>query len=152
MPRELDREQRQALGLACHELGHLRGVRAPREQRPRQRARVVVVERTERVVGATKDFTDAPDAPLGGAPWFFVTGVAGGFGYNRALQIPDVSKVKDLPFFTLMSRSPLVVEPIPASDPATPDISKPLRSMVTPLAITTTAASTGPPLIGGGEN
>jgi hypothetical protein len=31
----------------------------------------------------------ALNAPLGGPPFFFVTGVAGGFGVNRALVIPD---------------------------------------------------------------
>jgi hypothetical protein len=29
-------------------------------------------------------------APLGGPPWFFVTGVAGGFGYNRSLPAPGL--------------------------------------------------------------
>lgn len=38
-------------------------------------------------------------APLGGPAFFFVTGLAGGFGYNRALQIPALS---DLPAFPLV--------------------------------------------------
>ena len=43
----------------------------------------------------------ALSAPLGGPPWCFVTGVAGGFGYNRAL--PRVDRPSDHPFFQVMS-------------------------------------------------
>jgi len=37
------------------------------------------------------------NAPLGGPACFFVTGLAGGFGYNRDLQFPDVSGVSTFP-------------------------------------------------------
>jgi hypothetical protein len=37
------------------------------------------------------------DYPLGGPAFFFVTGLAAGFGYNRRLLIPDVSQVKQFP-------------------------------------------------------
>lgn len=37
------------------------------------------------------------DAPLGGPPYFFVTGLAGGVGFNRELIIPGVSGVQDFP-------------------------------------------------------
>jgi hypothetical protein len=37
------------------------------------------------------------DAPLGGPPAFFVTGLAGGFGYNRSLQLPAVADVGTYP-------------------------------------------------------
>ncbi len=37
------------------------------------------------------------NAPLGGPPCFFVTGVAAGFGFNRSLLVPDVSGVADFP-------------------------------------------------------
>jgi hypothetical protein len=37
------------------------------------------------------------DAPLGGPPFFFVTGVAGGFGYNRSLALPGIEGVADFP-------------------------------------------------------
>ena len=37
------------------------------------------------------------NAPLGGPPAFFVTGIAGGFGFNRDLEIPDVSGVSTFP-------------------------------------------------------
>ena len=35
--------------------------------------------------------------PLGGPPFFFVTGGAAGFGYNRSLIIPDVSEIPNFP-------------------------------------------------------
>ena len=37
------------------------------------------------------------DDPLGGPPPFFVTGLAGGFGYNRSLQLPSVADVAGYP-------------------------------------------------------
>ena len=39
-------------------------------------------------------------APLGGPPWFFITGVAGGFGYNRALPAPGL--LLEHPFLKVM--------------------------------------------------
>ncbi len=37
------------------------------------------------------------NAPLGEPACFFVTGIAGGFGFNRDLQVPDVSGVATFP-------------------------------------------------------
>lgn len=37
------------------------------------------------------------DIPLGGPAFFFVTGLSGGFGYNRALKVPAQDKVQDFP-------------------------------------------------------
>ena len=37
------------------------------------------------------------DYPLGGPAFFFVTGLAGGFGYNRDLLMPPIEGVKDFP-------------------------------------------------------
>jgi hypothetical protein len=37
------------------------------------------------------------DPPLGGPPYFFVTGVAAGFGYNRGLKIPSIDGVSQFP-------------------------------------------------------
>ncbi len=37
------------------------------------------------------------DFPLGGPDWFFVTGLAAGFGYNRALSMPTIDKVATFP-------------------------------------------------------
>jgi hypothetical protein len=38
------------------------------------------------------------DAPLGGPPALYVTGLMGGFGYNRALRIPEQDEVFQFPF------------------------------------------------------
>lgn len=37
------------------------------------------------------------NAPLGGPPFFFVTGLSGGLGYNRDLHVPPLERVKDFP-------------------------------------------------------
>ncbi len=39
-------------------------------------------------------------APLGGPPWFFITGIAGGFGYNRTLPPPGL--LTEHPFIKVM--------------------------------------------------
>jgi hypothetical protein len=36
-------------------------------------------------------------APIGGPPCFFVTGIAAGFGYNRALRLPGQDEITDFP-------------------------------------------------------
>jgi hypothetical protein len=38
------------------------------------------------------------DEPLGGPPFFFVTGLAGGVGFNRGLKIPPIEKLAAFPF------------------------------------------------------
>lgn len=43
------------------------------------------------------------DAPLGGVPAFFVTGLAAGFGYNRSFVPPAYDKVADFPLVLGMS-------------------------------------------------
>lgn len=37
------------------------------------------------------------DYPIGGPAFFFVTGLAAGFGYNRSLLIPDITQVANFP-------------------------------------------------------
>ncbi|MBO1349177.1 MAG: hypothetical protein EBE86_018095 [Hormoscilla sp. GUM202] len=37
------------------------------------------------------------DYPLGGPSFFFITGLAGGFGYNRNLRVPPIEKVAQFP-------------------------------------------------------
>jgi hypothetical protein len=37
-------------------------------------------------------------APLGGPPYFFILGAAGGFGFNRGLIIPSIENVSTFPF------------------------------------------------------
>ncbi|GJM33965.1 MAG: hypothetical protein DHS20C18_29660 [Saprospiraceae bacterium] len=50
------------------------------------------------------------DFPLGGPPFFFVTGLAAGFGYNRRLRVPDITKVANFP---LISEAVNGAAPIP---------------------------------------
>ncbi|GHO90556.1 hypothetical protein KSF_006040 [Reticulibacter mediterranei] len=40
------------------------------------------------------------DYPLGGPAFFFVTGLAAGFGYNRALLVPPVDQIAQFPLVT----------------------------------------------------
>ncbi len=50
------------------------------------------------VNGATSLFIYAVlDYPLGGPSFFFITGLAAGFGYNRSLVMPDISQVAQFP-------------------------------------------------------
>jgi hypothetical protein len=46
------------------------------------------------------------NAPLGGPTFFFVTGLAAGFGYNRSLKIPAQSDVQDFPLLAMLANSP----------------------------------------------
>lgn len=39
--------------------------------------------------------------PIGGPSFFFVTGLAAGFGYNRALHVPPIDGIKDFPLVSL---------------------------------------------------
>lgn len=50
------------------------------------------------------------DYPLGGPAFFFVTGLAAGFGYNRRLRIPAIDQVANFP---LVSEAVNGVSPIP---------------------------------------
>jgi hypothetical protein len=61
------------------------------------------------------------DAPLGGPAFFFVTGVAAGFGFNRKLLLPDITQVADFPF---------VAWAVGANNPPTMDPTQPLRGQV----------------------
>ena len=40
------------------------------------------------------------DYPIGGPPFFFVTGMTAGFGYNRTLNIPKIDDLAKFPFIT----------------------------------------------------
>jgi hypothetical protein len=44
------------------------------------------------------------DYPIGGPPFFFVTGLAAGFGFNRALVMPGVDDVKTFPLVEQVRR------------------------------------------------
>ncbi|MFY0255956.1 DUF6603 domain-containing protein [Chitinophaga sp. 30R24] len=59
--------------------------------------------------------------PLGGPPFFFVTGLSAGFGYNRKLVIPDITGVATFPF---------VVWSMPGSSAPVPDPTKDLKAQI----------------------
>jgi hypothetical protein len=65
------------------------------------------------------------NAPLGGPPFFFVTGVAGGFGVNRTLIIPPID---ELPSFALLPEN--------NTFPTTLDSKNPGDTLATTLAST----------------
>ena len=65
------------------------------------------------------------NVPLGGPPFFFVTGLAGGFGINRTLKLP---KIDDLPNFALL--------PQKNTFPTTLDSKDPSKSLAQTLAMT----------------
>ncbi|NEP00904.1 MAG: hypothetical protein F6K58_20005 [Symploca sp. SIO2E9] len=56
-------------------------------------------------IGAYAYYQDQPsfflyavlDFPLGGPPFFFVTGLAAGFGYNRKLKVPPLGQMEEFP-------------------------------------------------------
>jgi hypothetical protein len=43
--------------------------------------------------------------PIGGPPYFFVTGLAGGFGYNRGLVVPPIEGLPRFPLVEAMSNT-----------------------------------------------
>jgi hypothetical protein len=56
------------------------------------------------------------DYPLGGPSFFFVTGLAAGFGYNRSLNIPTIEQVEAFPLIQISSsgQNGSTVESLPA--------------------------------------
>lgn len=57
------------------------------------------------------------DAPLGGPPFFYVTGVAAGFGYDRALRIPAQGEVQSFPLLAALTDPSKI-----GGDPAKPNV------------------------------
>ncbi len=48
--------------------------------------------------------------PIGGPPYFFITGLAGGFGYNRGLVVPPIEGVPQFPLVAAMSNPSAVTD------------------------------------------
>ena len=57
------------------------------------------------------------DYPIGGPAFFFVTGLAAGFGYNRALVVPQIDQIAQFP---LVSEAVKGAVPPPADGPPPP--------------------------------
>lgn len=60
------------------------------------------------------------DMPLGGPPFFFVTGLAAGFGYNRDLIIPGIDDLEKFPFIQAALGHPIASPPKDGAEPKTP--------------------------------
>jgi hypothetical protein len=78
------------------------------------------------------------DAPLGGPPAFFVTGVAAGVGFNRKLIVPDVSGVASFPLVQWAQGSGT-----PSMDPT-----KPIGDQVSDALTKLAQAGVVPPSVG----
>jgi len=48
------------------------------------------------------------NGPIGGPGFFYITGIAAGFGYNRALKIPAQSDVQTFPLIAAMANTSLI--------------------------------------------
>lgn len=66
------------------------------------------------------------EAPLGGPPFFFITGLAGGFGVNRDFKLPDFNQLTSYPLLPSNSR-------IPTGSDLTGDPQKQLETMTKAL-------------------
>ncbi|MBK7218724.1 MAG: hypothetical protein IPH95_17120 [Candidatus Promineofilum sp.] len=74
-------------------------------------------------------------APLGGPSFFFVTGLAAGFGFNRAVRLPEVSAVGQFPLVNLATGgagSPAPTNPTDRTD-TIHDILDQLRDSIYPM-------------------
>jgi hypothetical protein len=77
-------------------------------------------------IGAYASVQDSPslfifaflDKPLGGPGFFFVTGVAAGFGYNRSLRIPTIDQVPAFPLISAVTAAQAGANPFKSDDPA----------------------------------
>lgn len=72
------------------------------------------------------------DYPLGGPPFFYVTGVAGGFGLNQKLTMPPVDRVKDFPLIKAALQPPTMPTDPAAAGPFITEQMKSLQAYLTP--------------------
>ncbi len=70
------------------------------------------------------------NAPIGGPPFFAVTGLAAGFGYNRSLKIPSQDQVQDFPLLAGLANTSL----IGGSNPSPQTVLSSLEDWVPPEA------------------
>lgn len=69
------------------------------------------------------------NAPLGGPPFFYVTGLAAGFGYNRALKIPSQDEVQSFPLLAGLADTSL----LGGKNPRPQDVLAKLEDWVPPV-------------------
>ena len=53
----------------------------------------------------------AADFPFGGPPFFFVTGISGGFGYNNDLIVPPIEELTEFPLVAQALEGPPKIDP-----------------------------------------
>ena len=75
--------------------------------------------RTFAAIGSFAQIQDQPSLfvfvvlpiTIGGPPYFFVVGLAGGFGYHRGFLVPDVAEVDEFALVTLADPDAVVSDP-----------------------------------------
>ena len=92
-------------------------------------ARVLAASFGLSAIGSFAEFTDgkpslflfaALNAPIGGPPFFFVTGIAAGFGYNRSLTLPQLSALPAFPLVAAAMPTPAHPDPFAGSAGSNP--------------------------------
>jgi hypothetical protein len=72
----------------------------------------------------------ALDYPLGGPPFFFVTGLAAGLGYNRDIVLPEAEEVEQFPLVAFARPAPSGAQPAPVAPAAAPPVGNdPLKAL-----------------------
>lgn len=66
------------------------------------------------------------DGPIGGPAFFFVTGIAAGFGYNRRVNVPSINEVANYPLVALAMQPK-------SKDGKEPTLPEVLQSLETPM-------------------
>lgn len=72
------------------------------------------------------------DYPLGGAPFFYVTGLAGGFGLNQKLTMPPVDEVSTFPLIQAAMNPPAMPTDPAAAGPFITEQMEKLHTYLTP--------------------
>lgn len=105
---------------------------ALRRKDPNTYAGAAIVKLFDFELSAIGEYSKKPDytslfvfaklgAPLGGPPAFFVTGIAAGFGYNRAFEVPaDLGRLAQHPLLGVMSGAMSTSEALDRVDTALP--------------------------------
>ena len=72
------------------------------------------------------------DYPLGGTPFFYVTGLAGGFGLNQKLTMPKVDEVRNFPLVTAALNPPSMPTDAGSAGPFITQQMKSIETYLTP--------------------
>ena len=95
--------------------------------------RLAAIGSLTKVNGQTSLFLYAVlDYPLGGAPFFYVTGLAGGFGLNQKLVMPTVDQVSTFPLIQAALNPPTVPTDAGSAGPFITEQMQKLQKYLTP--------------------